>query len=213
MDAHEKAGLMASFDDLFSQIPIAQIAQQLGVDESTATDAVKTALPTLVGGLQANAADADGAASLENALGQHGSLLDGGVDVNQIDAADGAKIVSNIFGGAQNEVVSALGNTVGDTAGSAGSQLIKQLLPILAPIVLAYLAKQLTGGNNATPAQPAQQQSSGGAIGDILGGLLRSATSNSSAGGLGGVLGGLLGGNAGGALGDVLGGLLGGGKR
>ena len=212
MDAHEKAGLMASFDDLFSQIPIAQIAQQLGVDESTATDAVKTALPTLVGGLQANAADADGAASLENALGQHGSLLDGGVDVNQIDAADGAKIVSNIFGGAQNEVVSALGNTVGDTAGSAGSQLIKQLLPILAPIVLAYLAKQLTGGN-AAPAQPAQQQSSGGAIGDILGGLLRSATSNSNAGGLGGVLGGLLGGNAGGALGDVLGGLLGGGKR
>jgi hypothetical protein len=213
MSAHDKAGLMASFDDLFSQIPIAQIAQQLGVDEATATNAVKTALPTLVGGLQANAADADGAASLENALDQHGGLLDGGVDVNQIDAKDGAKIVSNIFGGAQNEVVSALGNTVGDTGGSAGSQLIKQLLPILAPIVLAYLAKQLTGGNNA-PAQPAQQQSSGGAIGDILGGLLRSATSNSnSSGGLGGVLGGLLGGNAGGALGDVLGGLLGGGKR
>ncbi|MBJ8344518.1 DUF937 domain-containing protein [Antrihabitans sp. YC2-6] len=208
---------MASLEDLLSQIPISQIAGQLGVDEQTATNAVKAAIPTLVGGLEANAQDPKGAASLENALSQHGDLLDGGVDINQVDVNDGTKIVSNIFGSAQNQVVSTLGSGVG----GGGNELIKQLLPILAPIVLAYVAKQLTGGGGAaTPAPtptPQAQSAGGGVLGDLLGGLLRSATSGSgsggSAGGLGGVLGGILGGNAGGALGDVLGGLLGGGKR
>ena len=208
---------MASLEDLLSQIPISQIAGQLGVDEQTATNAVKAAIPTLVGGLEANAQDPKGAASLESALSQHGDLLDGGVDINQVDVNDGTKIVSNIFGSAQNQVVSTLGSGVG----GGGNELIKQLLPILAPIVLAYVAKQLTGGGGAaTPAPtstPQAQSAGGGVLGDLLGGLLRSATSGSggggSAGGLGGVLGGILGGNAGGALGDVLGGLLGGGKR
>ncbi|MER7849506.1 DUF937 domain-containing protein [Kitasatospora sp. NPDC096077] len=46
---------MSSFDDLLAQVPIAQIASKLGVDEKTATNAVVAALPTLLGGLQANA--------------------------------------------------------------------------------------------------------------------------------------------------------------
>lgn len=198
---------MASLDELIAQVPISQIAGQLGVDEKTAADAVRTVIPTLVGGLQANATDPQGAASLEKALGQHGSLLEGGVDVNQVDTGDGQKIVGNIFGTAQNQVVS----TLGDTAGGGSNELIKQLLPILAPIVLAYISKQLGGGAGAANAP----QSGGGGLGDLLGGLLRGATSGSGGGGggLGGVLGGILGGNAGGALGDVLGGLLGGGKR
>ncbi len=199
---------MASLEDLLSQIPINQIAEQLGVDQATATTAVKTAIPTLVGGLQANVADPQGAASLANALGSHGSLLDGGVDITKVDVNDGQKAVSNIFGSAQSQVV----NTLGGVGGTGGNELIKQLLPILAPIVLAYIAKQIGGGGAAQP----QASAGGGALGDLLGGLLRGATSGGAggaAGGLGGVLGGLLGGNAGGALGDVLGGLLGGGKK
>jgi uncharacterized protein YidB (DUF937 family) len=45
---------MTSFDDLLSQVPVSQIAEKLGVDENTATTAVKAALPTLLGGLQAD---------------------------------------------------------------------------------------------------------------------------------------------------------------
>ena len=205
---------MASIDDLLSQIPINQIARQLGVDEATAETAVKSALPTLVGGLGANAEDPGGAASLQSALHDHSdtTLLDGGIDIDQVDTDDGDKIVSNIFGGERDRVANTLGGVGSGTgAGSGtgvGSDLMKQLLPILAPIVLAYIAKQVTGGSGSAPQTQGAGQAGGG-LGDVLGGLLGGGGS----GGLGGVLGGLLGKGVGGGLGDVLGGLLGGGKK
>ncbi|MFC4124537.1 DUF937 domain-containing protein [Nocardia rhizosphaerae] len=194
---------MTSFDDLLSQVPIAQIADQLGVDQATATTAVQAALPTLLGGLQANATQPQGAASLLGALDQHGGLVEGegAVDLQQVDTADGEKIVNNVFGDEKNTVISALG----DTAGTGGNDLIGKLMPILAPIVLAYVAKQLTGGGGGTAA-PAPQ-ASGGGLGDLLGGLLGGSTNS---GGLGGAIGEALSKNAGGALGGILGGLLGG---
>ncbi|MEV6064161.1 DUF937 domain-containing protein [Nocardia asteroides] len=192
---------MTSFDDLLSQVPIAQIADQLGVDQATATNAVQAALPTLLGGLQANAAEPQGAASLLGALDNHGGLVEGegAVDLQQVDVADGEKIVDNVFGDEKNTVISALGGT----GGTGGNDLIGKLLPILAPIVLAYVAKQLTGGGAAAPAPAPQQQSSGGGLGDLLGGLLGGS---SSSGGLGEALAK----NAGGGLGSILGGILGG---
>ncbi|MCJ0903030.1 DUF937 domain-containing protein [Rhodococcus sp. ARC_M6] len=193
---------MASLDDLLSQIPIDQIAQQLGVDRATAETAVKSALPTLVGGLGANAEDEAGAASLESALHAHAdtTILDDGIDISKVDTEDGQKIVANIFGNNTDQVASTLGGVGG------GNDLVKQLLPILAPIVLAYLAKQFTGGGNTTQTQA----STGGGIGDLLGGLLGGGNSG---GGIGDALGGLLGGSGGGGIGDLLGGLLGGGKK
>ncbi|MEU4812296.1 DUF937 domain-containing protein [Nocardia fluminea] len=195
---------MTSFDDLLSQVPIAQIADQLGVDQATATTAVQAALPTLLGGLQVNAAQPQGAASLLGALDNHGGLVEGegAVDLGQVDVGDGEKIVDNVFGDEKNTVISALGAG----GGTGGNDLIGKLLPILAPIVLAYLAEQLTGGGTAAPA-PQQTQASGGGLGDLLGGLLGGS---SNSGGLGGVIGEALSKNAGGALGSVLGGLLGG---
>ncbi|GAA5098949.1 DUF937 domain-containing protein [Nocardia iowensis] len=195
---------MTSFDDLLSQVPIAQIAAKLGVDENTATTAVQAALPTLLGGLQANATKPEGAASLVGALDNHGDLVEGegAVDIDKVDVADGSKIVENVFGDEKNTVISALGAT----DGTGGSDLIAKLMPILAPIVLAYLAKQMTGGSGNTATQP-QQQSDGGALGDLLGGLLGGS---SKSGGIGGAIGEALAKNAGGALGNVLGGLFGG---
>ncbi|MEU7138907.1 DUF937 domain-containing protein [Nocardia sp. NPDC046473] len=195
---------MTSFDDLLSQVPIAQIAAKLGVDESTATNAVKAALPTLLGGLQANATEPEGAASLVGALDNHGDLVegDGQVDIDKVDVADGSKIVQNVFGAEKNTVIS----TLGATEGTGGNDLIAKLMPILAPIVLAYLAKQLTGGGgNAAP--QTQPQAGNGGIGDVLGGLLGGS---SKSGGIGGAIGEALAKNAGGALGNVLGGLFGG---
>ncbi|HLS76201.1 MAG TPA: DUF937 domain-containing protein [Nocardia sp.] len=198
---------MTSFDELLSNVPVAQIANQLGVDEATARTAVQAALPTLLGGLQANATRPEGASALLGALNKHDPSLvdgDGSVDIAKVDAADGEKIVDKVFGGEKNTVISALGAT----EGTGGNQLVAQLLPILAPIVLAYLSKQLTGGAAAPQAQaPAQQASAGGALGDILGGLLGGSANNS---GIGGAIGQAIAKNAGGALGNVLGGLLGG---
>lgn len=202
---------MASLDELLAQVPIDQVAQRLGIDKPTAETAVRAALPTLVGGLDANAQSPAGAASLLSALNKHSgsSLLDGGVDVDAVDTADGNKIVSNVFGEKKDQVIS----TLGSVNGSGGNDLIAKILPILAPIVLSYLAKQIGGGASAGTAASASAGGQGGGIGDLLGGLLKGASGGNSGGGLGDVLGSVLGGGGGGGLGGLLGGLLGGGKR
>jgi hypothetical protein len=187
---------MSAVEDILSQIPLAQLAGQLGVNEQEAEQATRTALPALLGGIQANTEDPGGAASFAQAVQQHdGSLVEGGVDLNQVDPDDGQRIVGHVFGAQQDQVVQQLGGV----GGSGGSALIQKLLPILAPIVMAYLAKQLTGATSNVGA--------GGGLGGVLGDLL------------GGVLGG--GGSApapqqqqsGPDLGSILGGLLGGGRR
>ncbi|MFX0573923.1 DUF937 domain-containing protein [Nocardia nepalensis] len=53
---------MTSFDDLLSQVPLAQIADKSGVDQATATNAVKAALPTLLSGVWAEATEPEGIA-------------------------------------------------------------------------------------------------------------------------------------------------------
>lgn len=183
---------MSSIDELMSQIPIGQLAGQLGVSEDQARQAVQAALPALLGGMQANAQDPGGAASLQAAIGQHdGSLIEGGVDLAQVDTTDGAKIVKNVFGDNQEAVVNQLGGIGGLDAGS-----IAKLLPMLAPLLMSFLGKSFGGGGQASGGG-GQAGGGGGGIGDLLGGLLGGG---SGGGGLGG-------------LGDVLGGLLGGGKK
>ncbi len=182
---------MSALEDILSQIPLGQLASQLGVNEQEAEQATRTALPALLGGIQANTEDPGGASSFANAVQQHDpSLVEGGVDLNQVDPADGQKIVNHVFGAQQNQVVQQLGGVGG------GSGLIQKLLPILAPIVMAYLAKQLTGATSNVGAD--------GGLGGLLGGLL----------------GGMMGGGgapaqqqSGPDLGSILGGLLGGGTR
>lgn len=186
---------MSAVEDILSQIPMGQLASQLGVNEQEADQAVRTALPALLGGIHANTQDPGGAASFAQAVEQHdGSLVDGGVNLQQVDPVEGQKIVNHVFGAQQGQVVQQLGGL-----GPSGGALIQRLLPILAPIVMAYLAKKLTGQTANVGA--------GGGLGGVLGGLL------------GGVLGG---GNAatpaqpqpgGMDLGSILGGLLGGGTR
>ena len=64
--------------------------------------------------MQANAQDRAGAASLAGALGQpFQRLMDGGVDLNQVDTNDGQKIVQNIFGPNTDQVAQTLGGNLG----------------------------------------------------------------------------------------------------
>lgn len=178
---------MSNFDELFEQIPIDQIARRLGADRDDVERAVSAALPALVGGMGANAKNPAGAASLKRAVSSKDpGLVEGGVDLDDVDTDDGKKIVRNVFGASTDGVVSKLGET-----SSADSSLISKVLPILAPIVLAFLAKKMGGQGGSAKDAP-----SDGGI-DI-----------------GGLLGGLLGGGGGGIdIGGLLGGLLGGGKR
>jgi hypothetical protein len=201
---------MSAVDDIIGQLPMSALASRVGSDEQSTEQAVRQVLPTLLGGLAANAQDPAGAQSLAGALGQHSSsLVRDGVDLDQVDTADGSKIVSNVFGGQSDQVVQALGGSLGGQEG-----LVQRLLPILAPIVLSYITQRLGGRTQAAQ--------SGGGLADVLGGLLAGQPGGGSGGGLGDLLGGLLGGGqqgqqgqqrSGGGLADVLGGLLGGGRR
>ena len=191
---------MSAVDEILGSIPLGQLAAQLGTDESTAEAAARSALPALLGGLHANAQDPAGAASLTEALGQHSpSLVEGGVDLDQVDVGQGEQIVNHVFGGNTESVVNELGATdpaaMGlsqNPTGALGSGTMQRLLPILAPIVMSYLARQAGQGG-------AQGQDPG-----AVGGMLGSVLSGMDGGGQGGT---------GGIVSDVLGGLLGGGRR
>ena len=203
---------MDTADEILSQIPLDQLAQQLGVDEATAEQAVRQAVPALLGGMEANARDPGGAASLEKAIGQHaGSPLEG-LDLGSIDTADGEAIVGNVFGDNSEQVINKLGEQGG------GSGIMQKLLPILAPIILSMLAGKFLGQGQAEPGQAPGPMPSGGGTGgleDLIGGA---TGAGGSSGGIGDLLGGLLGGSGGSGgssdvIGDLLGGLLGGGTK
>ena len=202
---------MDTADEILSHIPLDQLAQQLGVDEATAEQAVRQAVPALLGGMEANARDPGGAASLEKALGQHaGSPLEG-LDVGSIDTADGEAIVGNVFGDNSEQVINKLGEQGG------GSGIMQKLLPILAPIVLSMLAGKFLGQGQTAPEQAPGTTPSGSGTGGLED-LIGSATgAGGSGGGIGDLLGGLLGGSGGSGgssdIGDLLGGLLGGGTK
>jgi hypothetical protein len=154
---------------------------------------VNGALPAILGGLKANADDPAGERSLAGALTQHSpALVEGGIDIDQVDTDDGAKIVDNVFGANKDQVVAKLSDSAG-----AEPSIFQKVLPVLAPLVLSFLSKQFAGKGEAT---------SGATAG--------SAAAPEPGGGLGDLLGGILGGGGGGAGGGFdLGGLLGGGKR
>ncbi|MGJ6979135.1 DUF937 domain-containing protein [Aestuariimicrobium soli] len=164
---------MSDLNDLLTSLPIDQIANQLGEDPADVRAAAAQALPQLVGGLQANAQEPEGAQSLASALGDHdSSLIDGGIDLDDVDTGDGAKIARHILG------------DVG------GESLVKKLIPILAPIVMAWLVKQVQNRGGAptagADAQDAEASSGGvgGVLGDILGRVLGGGAGQSSSGGM-----------------------------
>lgn len=159
---------MAAIDDIKSGLDISQVAALLGTDPATADQAVDAALGSLLGAMEGNVAEDQGALSLaQAALGDHSNdLLDGGVDLHAVDAADGEAILSHLYSPQQIQSLS----------GRSGG-LIDKLLPLLAPIVMAYLAQKLngyiSGGAGARQGGTAPQQGgSGGILGDILGSVL-----------------------------------------
>lgn len=211
---------MSAVDDILGALNIDQLAQQVGGDPTEVAQAAQNALPALLGGLQANAQDPAGAASLGEALTQHDNdLLDGGVDLEQVDVADGQRITSHIFGSNEQQVVNQLGGLGG------GGGLVGKLLPLLAPLALSWLAKRVGGARQQADvvneqADAQQGGGLGGGLGDILGNVLGGGQgAGGQGGGLGDILGNVLGrgaksgGQGGGGVMDVLGGLLGGGRR
>jgi hypothetical protein len=185
---------MTAVEEIMAAIPVEQLAQRVGADPDEVERAARTALPALLGGLRANAADPAGASSLTEALGQHdAALVEGGVDLDRVDEADGQKIAHHIFGDNEEQVVGRIGGV-----GAVSSDLVAKLLPLLAPVVLSWLTKQVLGGGRPEAAGAG----GGGGVQDILGQVLGGAVGGQQGGG-----------SSGNIITDVLGGLLGGGRR
>lgn len=154
---------MSAIDDILGQIPLDQLAQQLGADPGEVQEASTQVIKSLLGGMQANVQDPDGEQSLETALAQHANeaqaLADGTLDLSQIDVNDGEAIVQHALGTDLNQAATLLGSRTG-----ANQSLLSKLMPMLAPLVLGYLFNK-----RSQPAAP-QQQSGGGLLDSIFGG-------------------------------------------
>ena len=227
---------MTSYDEILNQVPMDELAAQFGVDRGEVQQAAESALPALLGGLQANASDPAGADSLIAALSDHQAPVSG---LGDVDVQDGQAIVGNIFGSNTDQVVNQLGGLGSGGSGSGMGGLVQKLLPILAPIVMSWLANKLSqggglggmlgGGSSGGQAQtdsgalfPGGQGASSGPV-QTPGGASAGAGEPSNplqdilgqvlGGGSGGGATGGTGGGAGDILGGLLGGLLGGGKR
>ena len=117
--------LNSMLTDMLKQKAVSAIAAKTGLDEKTASSLTAKALPLLLGQLQNNANDETKSAGLEQAVADNdGSLLD---NLDNIDLADGAKILGHVFGDSQADIEKKVGSSDG--------------LAALAPVVMAALGK------------------------------------------------------------------------
>lgn len=128
---------------------VAELAKQLGVDESQARAAAGQLIPALTRGIKNNASTDAGLSSLVNALqeGNHHNYLDNLPSLGQESTVkDGNSILGHIFG--SKDVSRNIANYGANQAGLTSS-LMKKALPILAPLVLSALSKKLLGKGNS----------------------------------------------------------------
>jgi hypothetical protein len=141
---------------------IQQISQTIGADPAATSSAVSTALPVLLGGLSRNAANPEGAAALDQALGAHdGSILDnlggllGGHTGGSMGGGIGGAILGHILGSRRGPVEQGVGQASG-----LNLQQVGQLLTMLAPIVMGVLGRMKQQGHIDASALPGALQQS-----------------------------------------------------
>lgn len=159
-------GILDMLNSDSGQELIKGVSSQLGMDTQSASGALSSAMPLILGAMKNNASTDEGSAQLMGALqsSKHssGSMLDnlgsilGGSSIDQDVMDDGGKILGHVFGGQEGNAANAVSKSSGIDAGSA-----MNLLKVAAPLIMSYLGKQNSQSNGGQ-----------GGIGDLLGGLL-----------------------------------------
>lgn len=181
-----------NLNDLLSGDVISSIARSTGNTQKDTTNVLANALPALVSAMANNASTKDGADSLARALDRHTTGDSLASLLGNVDTEDGAKILTNILGGNNAKVQSAVAKQCGITKGATAD-----ILSTAAPLLLSALGSQKkatkTGADGLT---------------DLLTGLLGGGSSkNNSTGTLLSLAGALLGGsnnNSGNGTADLL---------
>jgi hypothetical protein len=118
---------------------VRQLAQRLGVSESTAEHAVRLAVPLLIAALARNASQPQGAQELHQAVNRD---HDGSVFANlpavvdDPQAAKGPGILGHVLGGQRGSIESSLAQATGMDPAAAGS-----LLEMVAPLVMGAVGR------------------------------------------------------------------------
>ncbi|MBK8673406.1 MAG: DUF937 domain-containing protein [Bacteroidetes bacterium] len=152
---------MSDLNQLLSSVlnenTVAQIGEQLGVDQNQAGNAIQLALPALLGALNKNAQSEDGAQGIMNALSKDhdGGILDMLPQfLGNASQGPGAAILGHILGAKQPQMEQQIGQHSG-----LNPAMVGKLLTILAPILMGALGKSQ---------QQAPQQQSGGGLGNLI---------------------------------------------
>lgn len=176
--------------DLLAQTGgLSSVARELGMSQEDATSGAAALLPAILGGFKNQAQAQGGAEGLGGLLGQlgGGGLLDQVLSPRPTDPSAGNDVLGQIFG--SKDVSRSVAQNAAEQTG-LDSGLLRKMLPLLAMMVTGYLSKQQGGA-----AQPASDDSPGGALGGLggmLGGLLGGGNAQAApAGAGGGALGGL----------------------
>lgn len=161
---------------------VQNVAGKLGMDTNEASNAVKTAIPTILAGMTRNSQSKEGAESLNKAIESkhNGSLLDnlsGMLQDNTQDLQkDGDGILEHVFGNKRKVVEQNITKKTG-----VSNDKISPLLSTLAPIVMAYLGKEKqqsnTGASNLNSLlsnliRGSQKSRTGGGVMDMISGVL-----------------------------------------
>ena len=191
---------MNSIGALLSGGGVKAISKRTRLPAGDVAKVMSYGIPILVGGMNRNAATAQGEQSLSAALRDHSGddVSNVGAFLKGSDLKDGKKIIAHVLGGDQKDVVEQISRASGVSTGKTLS-----ILALLAPLLLSLLGGQqnqggssfnlpgllfnmLLGGGQSQQssggsllgsllggqqqAQPVQQQSSGGLLGSLLGG-------------------------------------------
>ena len=134
---------MSLIETLLTQVQpsqLEQIGRAVGVDQDEVASVLKGALPGMVEGLSRNAGTAQGAEALWGALDRDhdGGALDdlAGFLGGSSGMADGAKILSHVFGSRQVGVEHSISRTSGVDMAS-----VAKIMAMAAPLIMALLGK------------------------------------------------------------------------
>lgn len=151
---------LGSVGTVYSGSGLSAIARRSKVKQDDVAKVLAVGLPTLVGGMNRNAAEAGGAEALARALTQHeaADISDPGAFLAGSDLQDGKKIVNHVLGADQDEAMEEISRATGVSKSKVGT-----ILALAAPLLLSLLGQQNSS---------ASQASSGGGLLNLLGGLL-----------------------------------------
>ena len=156
---------------------ISEFADNFGVNESQAKDAISSLAKSLSKGIGANTQEIKGLDNLMDALesGKHSRYLDEPSVLGRKETTqDGNDILGHIFG---NKDVSRHVAKRASKETGLGASLLKKMLPVVATMVMGSLGKKLLGGGQSTSRQEStgfltklfDRDKDGSMIDDVLG--------------------------------------------